>query len=132
MPRTTNLVPIALVFAACASQHIQMRIPQEITTRTSATITVDSGASGVALHYDENATVLEKDGYTVFFPGHRGRARGGGRRSQILGCRQAARFSGRHGTAGTFQAQSICHGASMRRSFALATITTRVGIDLGG
>jgi hypothetical protein len=72
MPRTTNLVPIALVFAACASQHIQMRIPQEITTRTSATITADSGASGVSLHCDENATVLEKDGYTVFFPGHRG------------------------------------------------------------
>lgn len=72
MPRTAKLVPIALVFAACASQHIHMHIPQEITTRTSATVTADNGARGVALYCDENTTVFEKDGYTVLFPGHRG------------------------------------------------------------
>ncbi len=72
MPRTAKLVPIALVFAACASQHIHMHIPEEITTRTSATVTAENGARGVALHCDENTTVFERHGYTVLFPGHRG------------------------------------------------------------
>ncbi len=72
MPRTTKLVPLVLVFTACASQHIQMHIPAEITTRTTATVATEGATRGVTLYCDENTTVLERDGCTILFPGHRG------------------------------------------------------------
>lgn len=72
MPRTTKLVPLVLVFTACASQHIQMHIPAEITTRTTATVATEGATRGVTLYCDENTTVLERDGCKILFPGHRG------------------------------------------------------------